>query len=155
MSVRQALAGLALLCVCGQASEPAQWRLARSEHFEVYSNAAGDAARSLLTGFERLHAFFTRQIGIRPSAHRPARVICFGSAQEYNSYRARPVADAYFLGTETRDYIVMPFGSGVSRVAAHEYAHLLIHASGRELPPWIAEGASDVVSTMQIGERDS
>jgi tetratricopeptide (TPR) repeat protein len=146
---------MALLCVCGQASEPAQWRLARSEHFEVYSNAPGDAARSLLTDFERLHAFFMRQIGVGPRAHRPVRVICFGSAQEYNSYRARPAADAYFLGTESRDYIVMASGSGASRVAAHEYAHLLIHSSGRKLPEWITEGISDVASTVQIGERDS
>src|SRR5207249_11853750 len=122
----------------------------RREHFEVYSNAAGDAARSLLTGFERLHAFFMRQIGLSPGAHRPTRVICFGSAQEYNSYRVRPGADAYFLGTQSRDYIVMPFGSGVSRMAAHEYAHLLIHSSGHKLPEWITEGISDVVSTVQI-----
>lgn len=155
MRVLQGLAGLALVCVCGQAGEPLQWRLARSEHFEVYSNAPGDAARSLLTGFERLHAFFIRQIGVSPRAHRPVRVICFGSAQEYNSYRTRPNADAYFLGIPSRDYIVMAFGSGVSRVAAHEYAHLLIHSSGRALPEWIAEGISDVVSTVQIGERDS
>ena len=35
-------------------------------------------------------------------------------------------------------------------MAAHEYAHLVMHAAGVHLPPWLGEGLADVFSTIQI-----
>ena len=108
------------------------------------------------SGLERLHAFFVRQLGAGPPEHREVRVIYFASPQEYGQYRARPGADAFFVGVDSRDYIVLPaMPRGELRVAAHEYAHVLIHSGGWTLPEWIAEGIGDVVSTLRIGERDT
>ncbi len=156
MSARRSVAALALLASIAATRPPEAWTLAHSGHFEIYSDAAAGAAPSLLSAFERMYTFFSRQVGIVPDPHRPVRIICFGSGQEYDSYRLSPGADAYYVGTEARDYIVMPaLTPGDFHLAAHEYSHLLIHASGRALPHWIAEGISEVASTVRIGARYS
>jgi tetratricopeptide (TPR) repeat protein len=142
---------------CAQAGrEPAGWALVTSAHFRVYSDAGEENARALAGGLERLHAFFVRQIGLSPPAQREVRVICFASEQEYAQYRTRRGAGAYFVGAENRDYIVLPAPRrGELRFAAHEYAHVLMHSGGWRLPEWIAEGLSDVVSTVQLRDRSS
>jgi tetratricopeptide (TPR) repeat protein len=147
---------LALLAATTGAREISSWHRAATSHFEIYSNAAPDALCSLALNLERLHAFFVREVGISPRAHREIRVISFASAQEYNQYRPRSGADAFFIGAESRDYIVLPpVPRGDLRVAAHEYAHVLIHSGGWTLPEWIAEGIGDVVSTVQMRDRES
>jgi tetratricopeptide (TPR) repeat protein len=44
---------------------------------------------------------------------------------------------------------------GDFHLAAHEYAHVLIRSAGLRLPRWIAEGISEVASTVRIGDRSS
>lgn len=120
----------------------------------MYSNAGAESARSTLAYFERLRAFSLHQANLSFNARKPLRVIGFRSVSEYNSYRIRPAADAYYAGTEDGDYIVMPaLRAGNINVAAHEYAHFLIHRSGLSLPVWMNEGLADVFSTVRIGER--
>ena len=58
------------------------------------------------------------------------RVIAFRSVNEYQPYRLQVASDAYYVSAEGRDYIVMPSaGAEEFRVAAHEYAHSLLHSS--------------------------
>jgi tetratricopeptide (TPR) repeat protein len=142
------LTGLVLLLPVSAAS----WNLARTDHFEVWSDAAPAITRSLAAGMERLHLFFVRQTGMSPRS--AVRVICFASEREFREYRIRPGAGGYSLTTPQRDYIVIPASASYEmRVPAHEYAHLLIHSSGWKLPEWLAEGISEVVSSVRIGER--
>src|SRR5271165_1776760 len=85
------------------------WRLTRSEHFEVYSQTSDQRARAILMWFEQLRAFF-EQPGWNANASPPSsrvRVILFASEQEYQPYRVRATADAYFAGNRNQDYIVM------------------------------------------------
>ena len=119
---------LLLLVSLASARETAGWNHITTPHFDIYSDSEiALFARALALGFERLHAFFVRQVGIAPRPHREVRVICFASAREYALYRKAAGADAYFIGAESRDYIVLPaFPHGDPRVAAHEYAHVLI-----------------------------
>src|SRR5437899_2794372 len=156
----RAARGCAILACLATAAAGARdapgWRRLTTPHFEIYSNADPAASRFLAVGLERLHAFFVRQFGAGRPAPREVRVIYFASSQEYGLYRARPGADAFFVGVDSRDYIVLPaMPRGELRVAAHEYAHVLIHSGGWTLPEWIAEGIGDVVSTLRIGERDT
>jgi tetratricopeptide (TPR) repeat protein len=156
MRAARGYAILACLAISAGARDAPGWRRLTTPHFEIYSNADPGASRFLAVGLERLHAFFLRQFGTGPPAPREVRVIYFASSQEYGQYRARPGADAFFVGVDSRDYIVLPaMPRGELRVAAHEYAHVLIHSGGWTLPEWIAEGIGDVVSTLQIGERDT
>ena len=156
MRAARGCAILACLATAAGAREAPGWRRLTTSHFEIYSNADPAASRFLAVGLERLHAFFVHQFGAGPPAHREVRVIYFASSQEYSQYRPRPGADAFFVGLDGRDYIVLPaMPRGELRVAAHEYAHVLIHNGGWTLPEWIAEGIGDVVSTLRIGERDT
>ena len=122
----------------------------------MYSDAGADSARSTLAYFEQLRAFFLSQASLKADNRPPVRIIAFRSVEEYNSYRIRSTAAAYYIGTESRDYIVMPALTGEHfNVAGHEYAHFLIHATGLGLPAWLNEGLSDVFSTVRIGEHNS
>src|SRR5258707_15862585 len=146
--------GLMLWAALAIPAAATPWSVARSEHFEVWSNAPADTVREIGTGLERLRTFFVNHVGIEPRSR--VRVICFGTAQEFADYRIRPGADGFSLTGPNGDYIVMHAPQrGELRVLAHEYAHLLIHASGWKLPEWLAEGISEVVSSMQFGERYS
>src|SRR5882762_6260744 len=146
------LCALALLCVYAHALPAPTWRLTRSPHFEVYSQAGDETARSTALWLEQLRAFFLQQTGRDPDSLPPVRVIGFRSTSEYDPYRRRPTSDGYFVGTESRDYIVMAtMGAGEFHVAAHEYAHAILHAGGLDLPPWFNEGLSEFFSTIHIG----
>ena len=142
----------AALAIPAAAATP--WSVARSEHFEVWSNAPADTVREIGTGLERLRTFFVKQVGIEPRSR--VRVICFDTVQEFADYRVRPGADGFSLTGPSGNYIVLHTPQrGELRVLAHEYGHLLIHASGWKLPEWLAEGISEVVSSVQFGERYS
>jgi tetratricopeptide (TPR) repeat protein len=148
------LAALGMLCVSLHARSITAWSLARSEHFEVYSQAGDASARSALLWFEQLHAFFQQQTGLNLDNRLPVRVIAFRSTKEYEPYRLRPSSDAYYVGTESRDYIVVPtLDAGEFATAAHEYAHLILRESGLRLPLWLGEGSAEFFSTLRISDR--
>src|SRR5690242_13938378 len=103
--MRPVLRGVAFLasCVFLPAQTPRSWFLAANPHFEVYSEAGPESARTALAGFERLRAWVIRETGLRTDRVRPARVIGFASAGEYQRYRLHSVSDAHYVGTEGRD----------------------------------------------------
>ena len=147
---------IALCCVCAGAASDPSWTRVSSEFFDVYSDAGSDSARSTLEYFQRLRAFFLSHTSLNTSSRAPVRFVVFRSLEEFNAYRIRPNAAAYYVGTESRDYIVMPAPSADHvTVAAHEYVHVLIRASSLSLPAWLNEGLSDVFSTVVIRERAS
>src|SRR5262249_40270687 len=54
------------------------------------------------------------------------------------------------------DYIVMnSLDSSRYGIAAHEYAHLFLHAKKLSLPAWLSEGLAELFSTIQIHERST
>ena len=144
---------VAVACSSAAAAEQG-WTEAASAHFEVYAQAGPQVARSTLQGFEQLRAFFATQMNLQPGARPPVRVIVFRSLQEYNAYRPRPTADAFYVGTESRDTIVMggPVWIGV---AAHEYAHVLLHAHGPGIPSWLNEGIAELFSSVRMSPLGS
>jgi tetratricopeptide (TPR) repeat protein len=141
----------ACLCAHGWAASP--WRLTKTEHFELYSPSDDRNARQLLTRFEQLRAFFLQQSIVKVEGLPSLRVLAFGSQQEYEPYRLRTLSDAYYAGSENQDYIAMSSGeAGEFRIAAHEYAHFVLHSSGLRLPAWLNEGLAEFFSTLRINE---
>jgi hypothetical protein len=150
---RWAVAAWALCASAAWGAAARSWALAASPHFEVYSQAGPEGARASLAWLERLRAWVTGEMGLQPDRLRPARVIGFASEAEYAPFR-KDRADAYYIGTEGRDYIVMvAAGPNELPVAAHEYAHLMMHSAGLRLPPWLDEGLSDVFGAAAAGGR--
>ncbi|HZU24136.1 MAG TPA: hypothetical protein VFA04_01355, partial [Bryobacteraceae bacterium] len=144
-------------CYLASAAVPSTpWLVARTSAFEVFTDAGPQTARSTLLWFEELRAFFTRQTGLAITAGPPVRVIVFRSTQEYSEFRPRPEASAFYAGMGAGNYVVME-QSGVNwpGIAAHEYAHCLMHANGVAFPAWLSEGLAEVFSTVRIGEHAS
>ena len=146
--------GLLMAGALYAATPPAVWTLARNAHFEVYSQASAAGAQSALAWFEQLRALVTAQTGLKLEARPAIRVIAFRSEADYNPFRLHATADAYYVGSESRDYIVLPSldESGL-RTAAHEYAHYALRAAGVHLPVWLNEGLADLLSTIRIENR--
>jgi hypothetical protein len=145
------LCAACLLTALSNAAPAPTWTRIQSAHFEIYSQQ-GDSAnvRASLMWFEQLHAFFAAA-GLNLKTADRVRVIGFRSVKDYDAYRLRPTADAYYVGTESREYIVMPsLDPGKFGVAAHEYAHVVLHESGKHLPSWLNEGIAEFFSTVHI-----
>jgi tetratricopeptide (TPR) repeat protein len=127
------------------------WTLAANERFEVYSQQGPESARATLAWLERLRALLIRETGVQPDRLRPARLIGFATAAEYRPYRITTTAEAYYVGTEGRDYIVMALDSPrAAGIAAHEYTHMALRATGLPMPRWLAEGLAEVSSTVRV-----
>jgi tetratricopeptide (TPR) repeat protein len=154
-----ALAALSIPAPILLSAAPApEWRLTRSEHFEIYAQTSDQRARAILIWFEQLRAFFEQQGGWKtsssPSVGAPVRVIVFASKQEYQPYRLRSTADAYFVGSRSQDYIVMGTDDPTKfGLAAHEYAHLVLRDSDLPRPPWMKEGLAEFFATLRITEH--
>lgn len=145
---------LAALCYPLLAAPAPEWRLTRSEHFEVYAQLSDQRARAILTWFEQLRAFFEQQAGTSFGSSPPVRVIVFASDREYRPYRLRSTADAYYVGSGSQDYIVMGADDpGQFGLAAHEYAHLALRAWNLQLPPCLTEGLAEFFATLRITEH--
>ena len=152
---RFSTAALLSICLGAPAWAGSAWRLTRSDNFEIYSQGSDASARSAALWFEQLREFFLQQTGLTLGNLPPTRVIAFGSAKEYEPYRLRS-ASAYYVGTGSQDYIVMPdLGADEFRTGAHEYAHLILHASGLRYPAWLKEGLAEFFSTVHVGEQSS
>jgi tetratricopeptide (TPR) repeat protein len=132
------------------------WQLARSEHFEVYAQSSGQRASAILERFEQLRAFFLQQSEWKTAGPLPVRVIVFASPDEYQPYRLRTNADAYYVGSGNRDYIVMAGADAANvGVAAHEYVHLILRASSLQFPPWLKEGLAELYTTLKMDDRSA
>jgi hypothetical protein len=145
---------IALLAVQALAEPAPEWRLTRSPHFEVYAQTSDQRARAILQHFEQLRAFFQQQNAWKASSSSPVRVIVFASQDEYQPYRLRANADAYYVGSDDQNYIVMAGADSQGfAAAAHEYTHMILRASTLQLPAWLKEGLAELYSTLRMDDR--
>ncbi len=126
-----------------------EWSVARDSHFAVYSQTRDGAAESALVWFEELRAFF-QENGLLGTGG-TLRIAGFRSQKEYEEYRLRPIADAAYISDESGDFIVMAsLQPRTFPVAAHEYAHYVLHANGLKLRAWMNEGLAEFFSTLKV-----
>ncbi len=127
------------------------WSVARAGNIEVYSHRSAEDASAALMWLGQLRSLVKEELGLDLSNDRPVSVFGFRSQSEYEPYRLRTTSDAYYVGTDGRDYIVLPrLGPQSLATAAHEFAHLVSHAAGDQAPPWLGEGLADVFSTIRF-----
>ncbi len=134
--------------LAAQTSNP--WTVARNSHFEVYSH--NDEAA--LLWFEHLRSFFLQDgipgVAFNDSERPAVTVVVFHSQKEYDEYRLRPVADAYYAALGKKNYIVL----STLGAAAHEYAHYVLQASGLKLPACLNEGLAEYFSSLRSNGAD-
>lgn len=140
----------ALICAATLSAAEPRWIRITTPDFEIYSTAGERATRETLQHFEQVRSFFQQTLGASDSRKQPVRIVVFGSKKEYEPYRINEFAVAYYLGGAERDYIVLSqAGSETFPVAVHEYAHLVFHHGGPDLPPWLDEGLAELYSTLK------
>ncbi len=139
----------AALLLPGSNAFAAEWLKLTSPNFELFTTTSEKKGREAILYFEQVRDLFLR---IRPGSlvnPLPVRLIAFQSEKEYKRFRINEFASAYYIGGDTRDYIVMgDIAAEHFPVAVHEYSHLLIQHAGLKLPRWLDEGWADVNSTM-------
>lgn len=121
----------------------------------MYSHSDVERTSALLHRFEDLNDFFERNrivtawYGAKQQG--PLRVIAFSGKQEYEQFKIRATADAYYVSNMGKSYIVVPTPHERSfGLAAHEYAHFVLHSAGVHLPVWMGEGIAEVFSTLTL-----
>lgn len=149
MRIFEILIAVALLFFSGRNASAASWLKLTSPNFELFTTTSEKKGREAILYFEQVRDLFLR---IRPGSLAnplPVRLIAFQSEKEYKRFRINEFASAYYIGGDTRDYIVMgDIAADHFPVAVHEYSHLLIQHAGLKLPRWLDEGWADVNSTM-------
>ncbi|MEO8125959.1 MAG: tetratricopeptide repeat protein [Bryobacteraceae bacterium] len=140
---------MAAFLLAGSRAIAAEWLKLTTPNFELFTTSGEKKGREAILYFEQVRDLFLR---IRPGSllnPLPVRLIAFQNEKEYKRFRFNDFASAYYIGGDTRDYIVMgDVGAGHFPVAVHEYSHLLIQHAGLKLPRWLDEGWADVNSTM-------
>lgn len=137
----------AAFCAAPAGQDP--WIKLTSANFELYTTAGEGAGRLLIRHFEQVRSFFGQAFGeSRPNA-KPACIIAFGHAKEFEPYRFNEFATAFFHSAPSHDFIVMS-GSSIEhdRVVVHELTHMMVHEGGRNFPPWFNEGLAELFSNL-------
>jgi len=148
------LAAITVTILLHAADNNSKWLRVRSENFEVLTTAGDKRARETLVEFERVYSFFEQSLQrpIKPDV--PLRIVLFRNEKEYAPYRLSEAAAAFYMPGPDADYIVM-HNAGDSRLAIHEFVHLLVkHSYKSQLPIWLNEGIAELYSTMQpVGNK--
>ena len=147
------LASLLFLQTAKSAEE--RWIRMRSSDFEIFSAANENNTREILRQFEQVRSFFTQAMNTDVAKSASIRILVFNSKKEYQIYRPNEVADAFYMPSPERDYIVLGgTNSEVFPVAVHEYVHLVARHAGMNLPPWLNEGLAELYSTLRPSGND-
>ncbi len=136
------------------AGEP-RWTRIVSPNFEMYTTAGERSARDTFRFFEQVRSFFLQTMPASSTKSEPVRIVAFSSMKEYEPYRLNEFAIAYYRSSGDHDYVVMSqTGAETFPIAIHEYVHLVMRHSKRNLPPWLNEGIAELYSTLKpMGDK--
>jgi tetratricopeptide (TPR) repeat protein len=150
---------LVLAALALPAAAKNKWLYARTEHFEVLSNAKAVEARLLVARLERFRASFLAIMPGTPFREPRTTVVIFDSDRDFLPYKplykGKPQEDiaGVFQGNPDEVVIALSAQRDIDEtipVVYHEYIHLLMHARGFRLPPWLNEGLAELYETMEF-----
>ncbi len=120
-----------------------------SPNFELLTTAGSSDARRTVEYFEQVRGFFVQGRDVKVDTKLPVTIVLFRNEKEFKPYSTNEVAIAYYVGDNSRDYIVMGHtGNQVRPTAVHEYIHLLLRRLDINVPIWLNEGMAEVYSTI-------
>src|SRR5271169_2202851 len=119
------------------AADP-HWIRITSPNFEIYTTTGERTARNTIRYFEQVRSFFAQIMPHKLDQAPRVRIVAFNSSQEFEPYRVKEWATAYYHATADHDYIVMTHtGEETFPIASHEYVHLVVRHSKLTFPPWL------------------
>lgn len=157
-----AVLGLTLVACLAQAEE--KWHEASSENFLLVTNASPERAESLLLTLERFRAALGQVLPeLRRWTSSRTRVYGFRDYDSLEPFlppsepRGSRVA-GYFRTGASESVIVLDLTGGTpafERILFHEYLHLALSLSERDLPVWFEEGLSEFYAGTRLGENEA
>jgi hypothetical protein len=140
---------LAITLVRAGLCNPPSWVRIESGPFEVYSALDAKRTASLLSHLQEARQVLGRFAQTGSTAALPLRVIAFRSQTDYERFRPNEAAAAYYLHTDSRDYIALGEDALQSyEPAIHEYVHYILHQRFKRIPLWLDEGLAEVYSNL-------
>src|SRR4051812_38956427 len=113
----------------------------KSPKFHRITTAGRSGAKHTVPEFEKGRGFFMRKRSKGLTTRLPVTIVLFRNAKEFKPYSPNEVANAFYTGDQSRDFIVMSSGTEEERpIAVHEYVHLLVRNMELKLPLWLNEG---------------
>ena len=157
-----AVLGLTLVACLAHAEE--KWHEASSENFLLVTNASPERAESILLTLERFRAALGQVLPeLRRWTSSRTRVYGFRDYDSLEPFlppsepRDSRVAGYFRKGT-SENVIVLDLTGGTpafERVLFHEYLHLVLSLSERDLPVWFEEGLSEFYAGARLDDHEA
>jgi hypothetical protein len=153
---RRVLAGLVLSLVAaaapGCAHDLPGWKVARTEHFRVYTDQPPRVFETVIERLEDVHVGLTSSLF---SAQIPVTEVFLFNAAEFQDLLG-PIGGIAFGNLGKGGLLVLYDGYDpvfLERTAAHELAHAFIGATFRAPPIWFNEGFATYAESMMVQEH--
>jgi len=167
-SVKRRTIQLAVICVLPflahvnlqSAQAKDTWTRVRSNNFVLIGDASERDIREVAVKLEQFRDAFSRLFGFRINSTAVTRVVVFKNNEAFDPYKPmhegkRGNVAGYFQSGEDVNYITLTaedLADNPFRVIFHEYVHLLLHNTVRNLPPWFDEGLAEYYSTFDMAD---
>ncbi len=158
----RAVLGLTLAACLAHAEE--KWHEASSGNFLLVTNASPERAESILLTLERFRAALGQVLPeLRRWTSSRTRVYGFRDHDSLEPFlpRSEPQGSrvaGYFRRGTSENVIVLDLTGGTpafERVLFHEYLHLVLSLSERDLPVWLEEGLSEFYAGARLDDHEA
>jgi tetratricopeptide (TPR) repeat protein len=137
------------------------WIRVRTNNFLLVGNASEKEIREVAVRLEQFRDGFTRLLtGFRFNSAASTTVLVFKSNDTFDPYK--PVYQGkknnvagYFQSGEDVNYITLTteqLSEDPYQTIFHEYVHLLLHNTVRNVPPWFDEGLAEYYRTFDVSD---
>jgi hypothetical protein len=123
-----------------------------SDHFELYTNDNGDAAKAALTHFETVRGYMLRAFHAKDPFEEPVRLVGFKSAGEYEPYSRStdPTGKAFSESSADRITIVMStLRKEDYQYGVREYVRAFLLKVAPKMPYWLRTGFAELYCTLR------
>ena len=157
-----AACGLVLVARLARAEE--KWHEASSENFVLMTNASAERAESIVLTLEKFRAALGQMLpDLRRWTSGRTRVYGFRDRDSLepflpSSEPSGAKVAGYFRRAASESVIVLDLTGGTpafERVLFHEYVHLVLSLSERDLPLWFEEGLSEFYAGARLDENEA
>ena len=157
-----AVLGLTLVACLAHAQE--KWHEASSKNFVLMTNASPERAESILLTLEKFRAALGQALpDLRRWTSGRTRVYGFRDHDSLEPFLPRSAPSGskvagYFRKGASENVIVLDLTGGTpafERILFHEYVHLVLSLSERDLPLWLEEGLSEFYAGARLDESEA
>ncbi|SRR6266545_2122550 len=133
------------------------WTSVRSKNFLLLGNAREKDIRQVGVRLEQFREVFSRLFtGLNVNSPVPTTVIVFKNNDSYRPFKPNQSTAGFFQPGADVNYITLNLATDLHSeqdpfaIIFHEYTHLLVRNTKRNVPTWFNEGLAEYYSTFSI-----